>query len=154
MINFSGDRLVVHYPSLGHKIMSTLFFTVSSTDSNGHSLFYIEANKNAICLCGSADVEMMDGSIKSLNYSMYEVFPKLCVTAGWPTVIWEVAYSQNEKKLAEVLGRYVTCSAGMVQLAIGINIELDPALKLPQNLKRVTCTFWEVKDIQRFGRIC
>jgi hypothetical protein len=133
--------------------MSTLFFTVGSTDSNSHSLFSTKANKDVICLCGSADVEMMDGSIKSPDYSMYEVFPKLCIMAGWPTVVWEVAYSQDEKKLAEVLGRYVTCSAGMVQLAIGINIKLDPALKLPQNLKRVTCTFWEVKDIQRFATL-
>jgi hypothetical protein len=111
--------------------MSTLFFTVSSTDSNGHSLFSTEANKDVIHLCGSADVEMMDGSIKSPNYSMYEVAPKLCVMGGWPMVIWEVAYSQDEKKLTEVLGRYVTCSVGMVRLAIGINIELDPALKPP-----------------------
>jgi hypothetical protein len=131
--------------------MSTLFFTVGSTDSNGHSLFSTKANKDAIRLCGSADVEMMDGSIKSPDYSMYEVSPKLRVTAGWPMVVWEVAYSQDEKKLAEVLGRYVTCSAGMVRLAI--NIELDPALKLPRNLKRVTCTFWEVKDIQRFATL-
>jgi hypothetical protein len=94
--------------------MSTLFPTVSSTDSNGHSLFSTKANKDAIRLCGSVDVEMMDGSIKSPDYSMYEVFPKLWVLAGWPTVVWEVAYGQDEKKLAEVLGRYVTCSAEMV----------------------------------------
>jgi hypothetical protein len=94
--------------------VSTLFFTVGSTDSNGHSLFSTEANKDAIRLCGSADVEMMNGSIKSPDYSMYEVSPKLCIMAGWPMVIWEVAYSQDKKKLAEVLRRYVTCSAGMV----------------------------------------
>jgi hypothetical protein len=133
--------------------MSTLFFTVGSTESNSHSLFSTKANKDAIRLCGSADVEMMDGSIKSPNYSMYEVFLKLRVMAGWPTVVWEVAYSQDEKELAEVLGRYVTCSVGMVWLAIGINIELNSALKLPWNLKRVTCTFWEAKDIQRFATL-
>ena len=70
-----------------------------------------------------------------------------CVSGGWPTVVWEVVCSQDEKKLAYVLGRYMTCSAGMVRLAIGINIELDPA---PQNLKRVRCTFWE---IQRFATL-
>jgi hypothetical protein len=91
----------MHYSFLGHKIMSTLFFTVGSTNSNSHSLFSTEeANKDAICLCGSADVEMIDGSIKSPDYSMYEVAPKICIMAGWPTVIWEVAYSQDEKKLA------------------------------------------------------
>ena len=104
----------MHYPSIGHKIMCTLFFTINSKDSNGHSLFSTAANKNAIHLYGSADVEMIDSSIKSLDYSMYEVAPKLCVMGGWPTVIWEVAYSQDKKKLAYVLGRYVTCSAGMV----------------------------------------
>jgi hypothetical protein len=133
--------------------MSTLFFTVSFTDSNGHSLFSTKANKDAISLCGLANVEMMDGSIKSSDYSMYEVSLKLCVMAGWPMVVWEVAYSQDEKKLAEVPGRYVTCSAGIIRLAIGINIKLDPALKLSQNLKRVTYTFWEVKNIQCFATL-
>ena len=118
----------MHYPTIGHEIMSTLFFTVNSKDSNGHSLFSTDANKNAIHLGGSADVEMMDGSIKSSDYSMYEAAPKPCVTEGWPTVVWEVAYSQDKKKLAYVLGKYVTCSARMVRLAIGINIELNPAL--------------------------
>ena len=89
--------------------MNTLFFTINSKDSNGHSLFSTDTNKDAIRLGGSADAEMMDGSIKSPDYSMYEVAPKPRVTEGWPTVVREVAYSQDEKKLAYVLGRYVTC---------------------------------------------
>ena len=143
----------MHYPSLGHEIMNTLFFTINSKDSSGHSLFSTDTNKDAIRLGGSADVEMMDGSIKSPDYSMYEVAPKPRITEGWPTVVWEVAYSQDEKRLAYVLGRYVTCSAGMIRLAIGINIELDPALQQPQNLKTVTCTFWEIEDIQCFATL-
>lgn len=133
--------------------MCTLFFTINSKDSDGHSLFSTDANNDAIRLCGSADVDMIDGSIKSPDFSMYEVTPTVRAAGGWPTVVWEVAYSQDEKKLAYVLGRYVTCTRGMVRLAIGINIELDPALKQPQNLKRVTCTFWEIEDFQLFATL-
>ncbi|KAF8816997.1 hypothetical protein BYT27DRAFT_7219552 [Phlegmacium glaucopus] len=48
---------------------------------------------------------------------------------AWPTVIWEVAYCENEKKLACNLVRYVACSPGSlrVHLAIGVNIESDYA---------------------------
>ena len=42
---------------------------------------------------------------------------------GWPTVIWEVAYSEDEKKLACDPARYVACSLGRVWLAIGLNVE-------------------------------
>jgi hypothetical protein len=99
---------------------------------------------------------MTDGSIKSPDHSMYEVAPKVLGTGGWPTVVWEVAFSEDEKKLAHDLGRYITCSGGRVLLAIGIKIELDPAPKepkQPQNLKRVTCTFWETENIECFATL-
>jgi hypothetical protein len=47
---------------------------------------------------------------------------------AWTTVVWEVAYSENEQKLAEDLGRYVVCSLGWVQLAIGVKIKHNPAV--------------------------
>lgn len=99
---------------------------------------------------------MTDGSIKSPDYSMYEYSPKVFGTAGWPTVVWEVAASEDEKKLAYDLGRYITCSSGRVLLAIGLKIEFDPAPKgpkQPRNLKRVICTFWETEDIQCFATL-
>lgn len=116
--------MIVQYPTFGHEILSYLFWNLDVYDSKGQCLFNL--GTSPIRLGGSADVDLVDGAIKSPDFSMYEDPPTtnpLIMTEGMPTVVWEVAYSQDEKKLAYVLGRYVGCSLGSVRLAIGINIE-------------------------------
>jgi hypothetical protein len=101
------------------------------------------------------DVDLVDGAIKSPDFSMYEdLDPPTTkpMTEGVPTVVWKVAYSQDEKNLAYVLGRYVTCSLGSVQLAIGMNIEHNNVQGQPWVLKKVTCTFWEADYTETFVR--
>jgi hypothetical protein len=108
---------------------------------------------NQICLGGCTDVDLVDGAIKSPNFSMYEdPYPPTTrpMTEGMPTVVWEVAYSQDEKNLAYVLGRYVACSLGSVQLAIGVNIKHNNVQGQPRVLKKVTCTFWEADYTETF----
>ena len=102
---------------------------------------------------GTADVDLMDGTIKSPDFSMYEApTPVDAITKGMPTVVWEVAYSQDEKSLAYHLGKYVTCSLGAIQLAIGVNIEHSPAVEgQPRALKKVTCAFWEAEYAETFA---
>jgi hypothetical protein len=73
------------------------------------------------------------------------------MTKGMPTVVWEVAYSQDKKNLAYVLGRYVTCSLGSVQLAIGVNMEHNNVQGQPWVFKKVTCTFWEADYTETFA---
>ena len=139
-------------PSFGHEILSSLFFSLNLNDSEGRSLFHVDSRKK-ICLGGSTDVDLMDGTIKSPDFSMYETpSPMDALTNGMPTVVWEVAYSQNEKKLAYYLGKYVACSLGFVRLAIGVNIEHTAAVKgQPRALKLVTCSFWEADDAEIFA---
>jgi hypothetical protein len=106
--------LIVHYPTFGHEIMSTLFFNVNTNDTEGRSLFSIDAS--VIRLGGFADVDLEDG-IKSPDFSLYEDHPtKQPLMQAWPTVVWEVAYSKNEQKLAYDLERYVACSLSRVWL--------------------------------------
>jgi hypothetical protein len=62
----------------------------------------------------------------------------------WPMaqVICKVAYSKRAEKLTYDLGRYVACSLGRMQLAIGMNIEHNQAIEgQPQHLKQATCVF-------------
>jgi hypothetical protein len=95
----------------------------------------------------------VDGAIKSPDFSMYED-PSTTkpMTEGMPTVVWEVAYSQDEKKLAYVLGRYVACSLGSVRLAIGVNIEHHNTIRgQTRSLKKVTCAFWEAEYTETFA---
>ena len=144
----------MHYPTFGHEIMSTLFFNVDINDTEGRSLFSVDAS--VVRLGGSADVDLEDG-IKSPDFSLYEDHPtKQPLTQAWPTVAWEVAYSENEQKLAYDLARYVACSLGRVRLAIGVKIERDPAVPVgrqPRGLKKVTCAFWEADYAETFATL-
>ena len=123
-----ADKRIVCCLTFGHEIMSTLFFSIDTNDAKGCSMFSVYTD--AVCLGGSADVELVDG-VKSPDYSMYEDRPttrKQPVMQSWPTITWEVAYSKDEKQLAHDLGRYVACSLGRVQLAISLKIECYPAV--------------------------
>ena len=98
--------------------MSTLFFNVNINDAEGRSLFTVDTS--VVRLGGSADVELEDG-VKSPDFSLYEDHPtKPPATQAMPTVVWEVAYSEDEKQLAHDLGRYVACYLGRVRLAVGL----------------------------------
>ena len=132
--------------------MSTLLFSVDTNDASGRSMFAVYAG--GVRLGGSADVELEDG-IKSPDFSMYEDHPtKQAMTQAWPTVVWEVAYSEDEKKLARDLGRYVACSLGRVRLAIGLKIERCPAvIGQARDLKKVTCTLWEADYAEIFATL-
>ena len=78
--------------------MSTLFFNVDIDDAKDCSLFSVDAS--VVCLGGSADVDLEDG-IKSPDFSLYENHPtKQPLMQAWPTVIWELAYSEDKKQLA------------------------------------------------------
>jgi hypothetical protein len=97
----------------------------------------------------------MDG-YKSPDYSIYEKDPQMQpLVKAYPTVVWEVAYSENERKLRNDLGRHVACSLGNVRLAIGINIEHNRRTTRgqPGSLKSVTCALWEVDDVQEFASL-
>ena len=146
-----GDKLTVHYPTFGHEIMSSLFFNVNINDAEGHSLFCIDTS--FVRLGGSADVDLEDG-VKSPDFSLYEDHPtKQPLTQAWPTVVWEVAYSEGERDLACDLGRFVACSLGRVRLAIGVKIERDYAVGEPQSLKKATCAFWEADYAETFATL-
>jgi hypothetical protein len=134
--------------------MSTLFFSIDTNNAEGRSMFSVYAD--AVRLGGSADVELVDG-VKSPDYSMYEDRPatrKQPVMQSWPTVTWEVAYSEDEKQLAHDLGRYVACSLGRVRLAIGLKIERYPAVTgQSRGLKKVTCALWEADYAETFATL-
>jgi hypothetical protein len=115
-------------------------------------LFSVDAG--VVHLGGSADVDLEDG-VKSPDFSLYEDHPaKPPQTQALPTVVWEVAYSEDEKKLAHDLGRYVACSLGRVRLAIGVKIEHDRAMAgKPRGLRKVTCAFWEADYTKTFATL-
>ena len=132
--------------------MSTLFFNIDTNDAEGRSLFSID--KSVVRLGGSTDVDLEDG-VKSPDFSLYEDHPtKPPQTQALPTVVWEVAYAEDEKKLAHDLGRYVACSLGRVRLAVGLKIERNRTVAgQPRGLKKVTCAFWEADYAETFATL-
>lgn len=70
---------------------------------------------------------MADSGAKSPDFSVLDesfsqAHPSSKI-AGVPTVVWEVAYSETEKKLSEDFGQWISMSDGGVQLANGIDIK-------------------------------
>jgi hypothetical protein len=115
--------------------MSSLFVRLAQSSGG---LPPISGSHSMLCMGGSADVNLVNG-IKSPGYSLYENHPqKKPLTKVLPTVVLEVAYSQDEKKLAYNLGRHITCSLGRVQLAIGVNIEHSSPCSTPPLTNHVT----------------
>ena len=148
---------MVRYLTFGHEIMSALFVKLAQ-DSKDLPQFYASLLggtnvSGTLYVGGSANVQLKDG-IKSPDFSLYEEHPEEeLVIKAWPTVVWEVRYSENEMKLAEDVGRLVACSIGRVQLAIAVKVEHNSSEKpgqLQGPLKKVTCALWEVDNIEEF----
>jgi hypothetical protein len=132
--------------------MSSLFLTLNAQDSKGSSLFSVTSS--TLHSGGSANVDLVDG-IKSPDFSLYENdLQKRPLTQACPTVVWEVVYSEDERKLARDVGRHVACSLGRVRLAIGVKIEHECGVKgEPRKLKKVTCAFWEADYVEEFATL-
>ena len=114
----------MHYLNFGHGILTTLWCELLLKNSASFPLFSVD--KSNVHLGGSTDVKLTDG-MKSPDFNLYEDHPgKEALTKAWPTIVWEVAYSEAEGKLVQDLGRFLACSHGRVQLAISINIECNP----------------------------
>jgi hypothetical protein len=133
--------------------MSTLFITLDVKDRGGFPLFTLDGN-SGVRLGGSTNVDLVDG-VKSPDFSLYEDHPdRQPLTQASPTVVWEVAYSEDEKKLTYDLGRHVACSEGKVRLAIGVKIGHNRAAKgQPRDLAKVTCTFWEPDYVEEYATL-
>jgi hypothetical protein len=139
--------LIVHYPTFGHEIMMSLLSNLVVEDSKGSLMFSPDSN---VFLGGSTDVKLCDGT-KNPDCSMYEVNPgSISLAEAFPTVVWEVAYGEDERKLAQDLGRWVACSRGRVHLAIGIKIERNRTPGGLRGLKKVTCALWEADYAEGF----
>jgi hypothetical protein len=74
---------------------------------------------------GSAEVELADGTRKAPDQGLLDTTPggpkRL---KGWPTVVFEMAWTQTSKELAVVCGRWVAASEAKVNLAVGIDVIL------------------------------
>jgi len=99
----------------------------------------------------SADVRLVNG-VKSPDYSLIDSTPGLAKRLkGIPTVVFEVAFSESSRNLAEDCGRWVACSRAQVRVAIGLDIVMKKKKEKEtasdqQELDSVWCYVWELDD--------
>lgn len=144
-LDLHDNLLTVGYPTtIGHEILVDLFETMSV---NGNSYPRASYNGSTILAGGTADVHFANG-IKAPDYSLYENREDLGRAIDQddntlPTILWEVAYSQGERKLALDAGRVICLTQGGVQLVVVINITHKKDSS-PKSLQSVTWAHWEM----------
>ena len=74
---------------------------------------------------GSAERSLADGTRKAPDHSLLDATPGRPIRLkGWPTVVFEMAWTQTSEELAWVCGRWVAGSEAKINLAIGIDVIL------------------------------
>ncbi|KZP28506.1 hypothetical protein FIBSPDRAFT_852647 [Athelia psychrophila] len=150
-VELCDETLVVGHPtSIGHEIMGHLFTDLCRDGGGQPEGFY---NGAQIITGGTTDVRLADG-IKVPDYSLYALTANPSSSLShtlnsYPTVAWEVAYSETERKLARDAARLICFSHGLVQLVVTINItHMQVATK---ELATVRCSCWEM-DLDAFEK--
>lgn len=102
---------------------------------------------------GTAVVTLEDGVHKSPDFGHFD--PNMLQGQNdaniadyrelYPTVVWEVAYSQRSKKLARDCGRWIACSGGNTNLAIATDIDSTPVAQ-GRKLNSITLSEWVLLD--------
>lgn len=139
-IDLDKDRLIVKYPTDGHEFLLEIFRKLGSAGSS----FPDEYQGSKIRAGGSSDIYIYD-DVKSPDYSLYERHGKFSkTTRRYPTIVWEVAYSESRRKLAEDAARLLCLSGGRVLLVVAIDIRASPAPA--RKLESMTWAFWEVTN--------
>jgi len=138
----------VGYPtSPGHEIMSDVFHLLACA---GRSYPTTKYQGSKITQCGTADVKLTCGH-KAPDFSLYELKDTAESEAdkddnSTPTVVWEVGYSENVKKLALDAARHICLTRGRVLLVITIDIihEDNRVNGGSRRLKEVKWAHWEM----------
>jgi len=142
-LDFHPNKLIVRIPTLGHEIMSDLF-DVMKQSGTGYSREPYRGSR--IILGGSADVLHHGGGHKSLDYSLYVVRDGKGAANDddntTPTIVFEVAYTQTSRNLAEEAARHICLTMGRVLLVVAINI-IHKLNTSPRELESVTWSHWE-----------
>jgi len=144
---------ITEFAGCGHKSLSNMFRLFEY----GNSSYWPAAQEDAkqlplpgpphIDTFGSAEVVLASGTRKAPDQNFVDSTPGRPIRLkGWPTVVFEVAWTQTSNNLAEVCGRWVAASCGKVNLAIGIDIIVKPKEKGKKGKDEKAGKQREVKD--------
>ena len=117
-------------------------FTLMARSGAGYPELY---GRSRIIEGGCADIYYNSG-FKSPDFSLYEVKDGGGVSDdqdnSTPTVVFEVAYSQDTRSVVEEAARHICLTRGEVQLVVAIDIVHKTGTK-PRELESVTWSHWE-----------
>jgi hypothetical protein len=145
-VDYDGNILIVHCPSLGHEFPGDLFDLMGRAGKS----YPREYNGSRITQGGSTTIDLEVGS-KSPDFSLYEVKEGVGQDQKGenviPTVALEVGYyGEGERKLTLDAGRLICLSKGRIQLVATIDIdhEVEKQNDGKRKLKSVIWTHWEM----------
>ena len=163
-IDYSNSGLlIVQMATLGHEIGGTLF-KCATLGSQKH--WPSESRLPEFCRASSlplpnvevgetAAIELENGC-KGPDFMLYDAMPgQNPVFRKHPTVVCEVAFFETTAKLAEDCGRWIACSLGRVQLAVGIDINLEKEMpgKGYRDIADISCYLWELTKAELLEKI-
>ncbi len=140
--------LIVRVPTFAHEIMSHLLRTLPTDRRPIPSLQEPEDG-------GSTNVDLENGSSKSPDWSHYDPnrssaeipddlaqYQRAC-----PTMVWEVAFSENSRQLGRDCAGWVGGSGGNTFKAVGLCVDAGPPLD--RRLKALTVLNGPAQDSMR-----
>lgn len=150
-VDFQPDKLIVRVPTIGHEIMTDLFYLMKQSGT-GYSTESYRGSR--IVLGGSADIHYTSG-YKSPDFSLYEVKDGGGDTIDddntTPTIVFEIAYTQTTRSVVLEAARHICLTGGEVLLVIAIDI-VHKTNTNPRELESVTWSHWE-EDIGGFDEV-
>lgn len=150
-VDFHPNKLIVRVPTIGHEIMTDLFYLMKQSGT-GYSAGSYRGSR--IVLGGSADIHYTSG-YKSPDFSLYEVKDgggdTIDDDTTTPTIVFEIAYTQTTRSVVLEATRHICLTGGEVLLVIAIDIVHKKNMK-PRELESVTWSHWE-EDIDSFDEV-
>ncbi|KAF8223967.1 hypothetical protein L208DRAFT_1059582, partial [Tricholoma matsutake] len=98
---------------------------------------------------GGSNVWLSDDGEKTPDFAIYEQPDIPDAWTHYPTIAWEVGYSETAKKLGRDAARLVVGTFGGIQLVIMVNIEDKIVKGIGRQLKAVTVDFWELTESEQ-----
>jgi len=152
--SYSGGIFIVECgtETSGHEIMGNVFLCMQHGDPSHwpqakpdpDMLPVYRSEPPHIGLGGCSRVRLADGR-KSPDASYVDNTPGIEERLkGIPTVVFEVGWTEVSNKVAHDCGRWIACSLGRTNLAIGIDIIGKEAEDGRTELAQLWCTVWEL----------
>lgn len=145
--SFFDGHLILEYPTRIHELVPRIFTRLAD---QGTRL------PPGLVNGASSDIPLLIGT-KSPDFSLYDdstnhPFDGNTVAEVYPTIVFEVAYSQNLRKVSEAAARVIGGSFGAVKLVVVIKLQYntpdDSFDGIRPHIDTATADIWAMTDLE------